>query len=169
MTTLVMTVPHSGTHFLLKFLVATLGLDGSSALLKQFSKESNFDFIHIHPDAGDDPTALCDSLIITLRNPHETVKTGKWAGNKSEQVVDSWQAMIDISDKYKKVLTLVIDGPIEKRYPQLMAIAEHFGKSHLEPQIRKYAEDWEPVNQSITESDKLNVQFAVEKYKQWQQ
>ena len=168
MTTLVMTVPQSGTHFLLKFLVGVLGLDGNSADLNQLSKESNFDFIHIHPNKGDDPTDLCDSAIITLRHPHKTVKTGKWAGTNSDQVAKSWKAMIAICGKYEKVLPLVIDGLKAKRFPQLMAIAEHFGKDSLEVQVKKYADDWSPVNQSITDNDIEQVRGAVEAYEKWQ-
>ncbi len=169
MTTLVATIPHSGTHFLLKFLVGVLGLDGRSTSLGQLSKESNFDFVHIHPNADDDPTDICDAAIITLRHPHKTVKTGKWAGNKSDQVAKSWKALIDIYEKYDKVLTLVIDGSEEKRFPQLMTLAEHFNKEHLAVSVKQYADDWSPVNESITSADVDRVQFAVERYKKWQQ
>ena len=145
-----------------------LGLDGRTSSLNGYSEASAFDFIHIHPSIGDDPTELCDSAIITLRHPHKTIKTGKWAGTRAEPIVNSWKALTDIYGKYDKVLILVIDGPEEKRFPQLMAIAEHFDKGHLEVQVKQYADDWSPVNQSITSADIDRVQFAVSAYKKWQ-
>lgn len=169
MKTLFLSVPHSGTNFLLKFLVAVLGLDGRSDAV-DITAESNVDFAHTHPNSM---TALKDgvfgSLIITLRDPHKSTQTGKLQGASAELMADSWQALIDNASQYSKILFLVIDGPEKERFPQLMAIAEHFGKGHLSEQIKEYARDWKPVNQSLTKEDEIAMEFAVKAYKQWQQ
>ncbi len=168
MTTLVMTVPRSGTHFLLRFLVGVLGLDVRSG---DVTEESNVDFLHIHPSIAAfkecTPSDFCDTCIITLRHPHETVLTDKWKGANVESAAASWGALIAEQGKYKKTLFLVIDGPESDRFPQLMAIAKHFGKTHLEGRIRKYADEWTPANPSLTEDDVNAIQFAARVYEQW--
>jgi hypothetical protein len=168
MKTLIMTVPHSGTNFLLKFLTAVLGLHGNSDAEK-VAKESSVDFAHLHPNpARTVQPGIFDSVIITLRHPYKSVQTGKLQGANIGQMDRGWHLLIERQKEYKKVMFLVIDGPEEDRFVQLMAIAKHFGKEDKEEQVRAYANAWEPVNQSLTENDKQVMQFAVEAYKKWQ-
>ena len=168
---LVMTVPRSGTHFLLRFLVGVLGLDGDSSLAT-VSKETNCDFSHIHPTSAQmkryKASEIFDACIITLRHPFKSGQSMKMVGEKIEYVRDYWDALLEEQKNYNKTLFLVIDGPEEERFPQLMAIAEYFGKEHLEDAIREYAEDWTPQNQSMTDEDREIMDFAVRAYEQWQ-
>ena len=167
MKTLILTVPHSGTHFLLKYLVAVLGLHGGDT--GGITPKSNVDFAHAHPSSTKEiPEGVYDSVIITLRHPHKSSTTGKLGGANIVQLADSWKALIDRFTEYDKKLILVIDGPKNDRYPQLMAIANHFGKSHLREAIKKYADDWSPVNQSLSKAEKDAMNFATAMYKKWQ-
>lgn len=169
MKTLFLSVPHSGTHFVLEFLVAVLGLDGVSNA-KYITAESNCDFAHTHPNSLTKiEGGIFDSLIITLRHPYKTTRTGKLRGASADLMVDSWQALLDASSQYSKILLVVIDGPEENRLSQLMAIAKHFNKEHLAKQVEQYANDWRPVNQSLTDEDKIAIGFAVKAYELWQQ
>lgn len=130
------------------------------------SAESTEDFMHIHPHSATEIPDLFDACIITLRHPHRAMTTAKSSRGKGE-LLDNWTSLLEQQKKYKTTLFLLIDGPEEKHFPQLMAIAKHFGKEHLEPAIRKYAEDWKPVNQSLTEDDLNASAFAVKAYEQW--
>jgi len=166
-----MTVEHSGTNFLMRYLIGTLGLHGSGDAGK-ISKESTADFAHLHPSAGmlkGQPIqdGIFDSVIITLRHPYRTTQTGKLRGVRAENVADGWQHLLLEKKKYNKVMFLTIDGDPKDRFGQLMAIAEHFGKADKVEQIRAYADAWEPVNQSLTDEDRSAMQFAVTAYEKW--
>lgn len=164
MKILIMTVQHSGTGFLLKFLVGVLGLDGESGA--HITEQTNVDFWHTHPNPTVAIPDIFDACIVTLRHPYKSMTTAKFVGDKG-QILTAWAELIKQQKKYETTLFLTIDGPEENRFPQLMAIAKHFGKEHLEPAIREYADDWSPVNQSLTEDD-LNAAIpAVAAYKQW--
>ena len=164
MKTLVMTVPYSGTHFILKFLVGVLGLDGNSAMC---TAESNCDFAHIHPNGEDISDGIFDSAIITLRHPHKSIRTAHYRGGK-EGIINSWRSMIDELEKYDTVLPVLIDGPEENHFPQLFDIAVHFGKGHLRSAVKQYADEWTPLNASLTDEDINAVEFARQAYEQWQ-
>ena len=167
MKTLVLTVPHSGTHFLLRFLVGVLGLEGNSGGAREMNPKSNLDFAHEHPAEAMDLSSVFDTCIITLRHPHKTLQTARFRG-ATESVIRAWELLIDEQENYKKTLFLVIDGPEEGRFPQLMAIAAHFNKQHLEPAIKQYADEWLPVNETLSEDDINAAVFAVRAYQQWQ-
>ena len=168
---LVMTVPRSGTHFLLRFLTGVLGLDGDGSL-GTVSRESNFDFCHTPPTpermSTFRPSEIFDACIITLRHPLKSCQSMKMKGDEITLVKSYWDALLEEQKNYNKTMFLVIDGPEEERFPQLMAIAEYFGKEHLEDAIREYANDWTPQNQSVTDEDRALMDFAVRAYEQWQ-
>lgn len=190
MSTLVMTVPHSGTNFLVRFLGAVLGLNGRNGVgnpdIGFVTQGTNCDFCQIHPRRKAieswKPYVLeehFDSVIITLRHPYLTLTSSKRRGrtfdtygddasSETEQCKDSWTTLIEEFQKYTTALTLTIDGPKENRLPELLAIARHFGKEDMIAPITKYANDWLPVNQSITEYDIQQLGDAVKAYEQWQ-
>ena len=149
MATLILTVPHSGSFFLFKFLVAVLGLRGDMSSAQVITPESKVDFSHAHAKSSMVlPEGVYDSVIVTLRHPHKSCDTGKLMGTSADQIAHSWDSLNDRLSQYKTKLFLAIDGPEENRFPQLMAIAEHFGKKDLEAEVKKYADAWEPVNKS---------------------
>jgi hypothetical protein len=170
MKTLVLTVPHSGTHFLLRFLVGKLGLDGGSGGIEDITLAHTCDFCHIHPRTMKEvPPGVYDSVIFTLRHPHKTVQTGKWQGVPADTVQAFWDNMLVEIEKYEKKLFLVIDGPVEDRLPQLTAIAEHFGMGHKTKQIEEYASAWAPVNQTLSDDDVNAVEIATRVYEAYTQ
>ncbi len=70
---------------------------------------------------------------------------------------------------FKKRLFLDIDCEEKDRLPQLMAIAEHFGKTderYLRG-IEKYARNWTPLNSSLTPEDIIDAAPAVQAFEQW--
>jgi len=142
MKTLVMTLPCSGTHFLLHFLANVLDLAGANDM---GSVESDVDFIHIHPNGQDIPKGIFDSVIMTVREPHKTLRTAQYRG-LVDQVEGARKAMMNEQKKYKTKMLVVIDGPEKDRFPQLMKIAYHFDKSHLREAVKQYAKAWIPLN-----------------------
>ena len=171
MTTLVMTVPHSGTNFLCSFLTAHLGLDGRDYLM---GPGASADFCRTHPHKSTEINVEdYDAVIITLRHPLRTVETHKRYSKIDDASIqfieDSWRALMDEAMKAKKIIYLVIDGPEENRLPQLQAIANHFGKGHMTDVIEQYAADWRPLNSSVTDANERAMQFAIEAYEKWQQ
>ena len=136
MKALVLTVPHSGTHFIIAFLKGVLGLHGSDAMC---SPESNFDFAHVHPNKDDIPSDQFEALIMTLRHPHLSIRSSNYGKNHA-YIIESWRGLIREQAKYKKKFIVTLDGSVEDRFPQLMKIAEHFGKGHLRDAVKQYSE-----------------------------
>ena len=170
MKTLIMTAHHSGTHLLLRFLAGVLGLHEG---YDDVTKESSCDYFHLHPSTqmfkqlakeGKSPSDLCDTVIITLRHPHKSARTGKLGGATIDQLCDIFKSLHEEKKNYKNVLYLVIDGKHEYRYPQLKAIADHFGVTDRDAAVRAFAKEWPRVNESFSESDAKRVEFATIEY-----
>ena len=185
MNTLILTLPHSGTNFLVRFLGAALGLDGingvGNAEIGYAESGMACDFCHIHPSRESLDLMLpykledhFDVAIVTRRHPKLILATEKRnnpnidAGVLADQFNADWRTLGEEAAKYSTVLYLDITGPTENRLPQLTAIAEHFGKGHMVDAIEKYAAAWKPVNQTLTIEDMDAISEVTLEYEKWQ-
>lgn len=166
MATLILTVPHSGTHFIVYYLAGILGLDGSRGY-----DRGKKHFCQVHPHELPDLSGF-DSCLFTLRHPYDSASTHKtmlgrrW---KPEDFSGFWDSFIETIKKFDKRLFVEIDGPKESRVSQMMAVAEFFDRADA-PGIEKYVSEWEPRNATrrqkleLTKGERSELHRAVEAY-----
>jgi hypothetical protein len=181
---LLMTVPHSGTHFMVQYLSGVLGLVGRNCVGDKsrgfVTPDEPFDYAHIHPShrlfSTWHPwtlTDVFDTAIVTLRHPLRSAATQKANHGQVEMTAESWEALIDEIPKYKKIVYVAIDGPKERRLPDLLKVADLFGVYH--EGIEAYAEKWIARNASpanivvrdlLSQKDVNRLRFATRKYEE---
>lgn len=178
MKTLLLGVPNSGNHFMLHFLIGTLGLDCRYDIA-DLTAESGGDFSYLHsmPDTDFTIPALFDTLIVPQRHPYKSVTNKRKF--TTEEIVFCWRCLIKDVEKYSNIFFVTIDGTEENRFPQLMAIANHFNMGHREDRVREYADAWIPKNANrykadeikedttVSDEDVVALAFAVVEYEKW--
>lgn len=182
MTVLVLTIPHSGTHFLNHFLTLVLRLRGTVGVgipnLEYLSENNKFIQTHATKHLWDEDiidiklTDMFDSLIVTLRHPHKSWLTHEFNGGTIEEYIDIWKCFIGEINKFDTVTFVPIDQPKSKRLSVLTKLAKVFDKP-VTKQVKAYANEWQPMHKSgrtdrkLTKAETGKLKFAVLEYDKW--
>ena len=181
---ILLTVPHSGTHFLRHYLEIVLGLDGRNGVGNEhtgyLTHPELCDFVWLHTCQTPRNYAIHDyfsTAIVPLRHPYKTI-ISECTSQRGEAQKDAvawnlhyWLGLINEVPKYKQVIfyPLASVNPL----PYLLWVAAVFGRADHSG-IIEYAKENPVMNRTmqapkyiLSEADKQYAVFAVEVYEQW--
>lgn len=158
---ILITVPHTGTRFVRRFLRSTLQaeyLAKGSMLYTKRGRTTAPTFAHIHPIQGYNTAIVKNTthlpLVITLRHPYMHFLTS-WdilIINRGAERVRAyskyaWKNMIELYPKYSRKMVIPVDMPmtLDERVELLYGLAAFVRAENYEHlDIVQYADAWHP-------------------------
>lgn len=154
------TVPHTGTHFAIKFLEI---LD----LPHNVGKGINYNHHHAIPEITPHmkllyETCIGTKCIVTARDPILNAIRYMTNGQPLTQASNTWKVFLEILPWMNDVFVLDIGCREEDRADHLYDLARFIDKNPNEymDSIKSYANDWKPLNTSDSPEKSRYIEYG---------